>query len=116
MVGQPSRFLRGLLELCLLALLEERADYGLSLAHRLSAAGLGEIPGGTLYPALLRMERRGLVSTTSHPSSSGPARKYYALTAAGHEELECQCNEWRTLSTALTTVLQGTGTPSGARP
>lgn len=115
MKDQPSRFLRGLLELCLLALLEERADYGLSLAHRLGAAGLGEIPGGTLYPALLRMEKRGLVSTASHPSSSGPTRKYYALTAAGHQELECQRSEWLTLSAALTTVLQGAGAPSEAR-
>ena len=82
MSDSTSRLLRGFLEPCLLALLAPSPDYGLSLMRRLSAAGLEEVPGGSLYPALTRLERRGLVSTSTRPSASGPARKYYELTAA----------------------------------
>ena len=96
MSDSTSRLLRGFLEPCLLALLAPRPDYGLALMRRLSAAGLEEVPGGSLYPALTRLERRGLVSTSTRPSASGPARKYYELTAA----------EWRSFRTAFSAILE----------
>ena len=107
MSDSTARLLRGFLEPCLLALLEGGADYGLSLARRLSAAGLREIPGGSLYPALTRLERRGLVTTAIRPSTSGPARKYYELTDAGRAELAARREEWRALRTAFSAVLEG---------
>ena len=67
MSDSTARLLRGFLEPCFLALFEGGADYGLSLARRLSAVGLREIPGGSLYPALTRLERRGLVTTAIRP-------------------------------------------------
>ena len=106
MTDTTARLLRGLLEPCLLALLENGADYGLSLAHRLSGAGLEEVPGGSLYPALTRLERRGLVSTSTRPSASGPARKYYELTAAGRTELAAHRAEWRSFRTAFSAILE----------
>ena len=106
MTDTTARLLRGFLEPCLLALLEGGADYGLSLARRLSAAGLREIPGGSLYPALTRLERRGLVSTSTRPSASGPARKYYELTAAGRTELAARRAEWRSFRTAFSAILE----------
>ena len=110
MSDSTSRLLRGLLEPCLLALLEPGADYGLSLTRRLSQAGLEDVPGGSLYPALTRLERRGLVTTSSHPSASGPARKYYELTEAGHAELAARRAEWRAFRTAFSSVLEGSTT------
>ena len=83
------------------------ADYGLSLAQRLAAAGLDEVPGGTLYPALMRLEKRGLVAVSWRPSTSGPARKYYELTDAGHTELTARRAEWRTFSTAVGALIEG---------
>ena len=71
MSDSTARLLRGFLEPCLLALLEGGADYGLSLARRLSAAGLREIPGGSLYPALTRLERRGLAPSSPAAARSG---------------------------------------------
>ena len=103
MDSSTSRLLRGLLEPCLLALLENGADYGLSLTRRLTDAGLEKVPGGSLYPALTRLERRGLVAT----SVSGPARKYYELTDAGRAELAARREEWRALRTAFSAVLEG---------
>ena len=107
MDSSAARLLRGFLEPCLLSLLAEHADYGLSLAQRLAAAGLDEVPGGTLYPALMRLEKRGLVAVSWRPSTSGPARKYYELTDAGHTELAARRAEWRTFSTAVGDLIEG---------
>ena len=92
-----ARLLRGFLEPCLLSLLAEHADYGLSLVQRLAAAG----------PALMRMEKRGLVAVSWRPSTSGPARKYYELTDTGRTELAARRTEWRTFSTAVGTLIEG---------
>ena len=56
-----GQWLRGVLDLCVLALLARRESYGYELAQALDTAGLGRIQGGTLYPVLLRLQRTGLV-------------------------------------------------------
>lgn len=88
-------WLHGFLDLCLLAMLHERPDYGYGLSQRLSGAGVADVPGGTLYPALLRLEQQGLAEPSWAPSESGPRRKYYAVTAAGREALAAQTADWR---------------------
>jgi PadR family transcriptional regulator PadR len=99
-----QQWLHGFLELCLLCLLAERRDYGLGLAQRLSAAGFEEIPGGTLYPSLLRLEKLGLVRTEWEPSTAGPNRKYYELTVAGRAAAAERAQQWRQFRTALDLV------------
>src|SRR6188508_2059711 len=86
----PKPWLHGFLDLCLLAMLRERPDYGYGLAQRLAAAGVADVPGGTLYPALLRLEQQGLAEPSWAPSDAGPRRKYYAVTPAGREVLAAQ--------------------------
>jgi PadR family transcriptional regulator PadR len=98
-------WLHGLLELCLLGLLAEQRDYGLGLAHRLAEAGFGDVPGGTLYPALARLEATGMVSSAREPSSSGPPRKYFELTGTGREALDARRAEWREFSRSIHVVL-----------
>ncbi len=75
-------------------MLADGADYGLNLMARLEVAELGTIPGGTLYPALLRLETTGLVTSERRTSESGPPRKYFALTAAGRRALRERRTEW----------------------
>ena len=70
MDSSAARLLRGFLEPCLLSLLAEHSDYGLSLAQRLAAAGLDEVPGGTLYPALMRLEKH----RTQRPTGTEASR------------------------------------------
>jgi PadR family transcriptional regulator PadR len=94
MVIAPRPWLHGFLDLCLLAMLRERPDYGYGLAQRLAAAGVADVPGGTLYPALLRLEQQGLAEPSWQPSESGPRRKYYAVTEAGRAALDTQVAEW----------------------
>ena len=91
----PRPWLHGFLDLCLLAMLRERADYGYGLSQRLAAAGVAEVPGGTLYPALLRLEQQGLARPSWEPSESGPRRKYYAITPEGLQVLETQAAAWQ---------------------
>lgn len=91
----PRPWLHGFLDLCLLAMLRERADYGYGLSQRLAGAGVAEVPGGTLYPALLRLEEQGLAVPSWAPSESGPRRKYYAITEAGLDVLAEQAGDWR---------------------
>lgn len=101
------RLLHGFLEACLLSLLEEGPDYGFSLAQRLADAGLADVPGGTLYPALVRLEKQDLVTVERRSSEAGPPRKYFALNDAGRAELAARREEWREFSRVLDRLVSG---------
>ena len=89
---------RGLLELCVLNMLANQEVYGYDLARQLAQVkGLG-IPEGTVYPLLTRMRRAGLVQARLEESSSGPARKYYALTSEGTHYCEIMNAHWDQLA------------------
>jgi PadR family transcriptional regulator, regulatory protein PadR len=101
-----AQWLRGVLELCVLALLAEHESYGYELAQSLEAAGLGEIQGGTLYPVLLRLQRTGLISATWRDGTAGPARKYYRTTPAGDATLRRTAADWQTFTGGVGRVLK----------
>lgn len=90
-----QQWLHGFLDLCLLSLLLERRDYGLGLTQRLAESGFGDIPGGTLYPSLLRLEKQGLVRADWVASAVGPRRKYYMLTGEGRAAAAERVAVWR---------------------
>mgnify|MGYP003364999685 FL=1 len=97
------QFKKGVLELCVLALLSRTDSYGYDIASRLSdAIDMGE---GTIYPLMRRMQKDGLVSTYFVESSSGPPRKYYTLTETGRRSLEAQRTAWVTFTQAVSTIL-----------
>lgn len=117
-VERSSLVLRGVLDLCLLAVLKDRTVYGYELSERLGELGLPVAPG-SVYPLLARLERHGLVETEMRPSERGPARKYYTLTTQGRRRLSEGRSEWSSISSAVDVVLgqpipTGSG-PSGAR-
>lgn len=102
----PRDWLRGVLEPCLLALLAEGKAYGYELAARMERAGLGPVPGGSLYPALLRMQRQGWLTAQWQAGAGGPGRKYYRLTQAGRAALADNVARWDHFATAVTSVLR----------
>jgi PadR family transcriptional regulator, regulatory protein PadR len=102
---RTGHWLHGFLDVCLLSLLSSEPDYGFGLAQRLCEAGLGEVPGGTLYPALVRIEHQGWVNVSWVASESGPRRKYYELTASGHEVLEREALRWDAFRDGLDAVI-----------
>lgn len=93
--GWPSEWLRGVLGVCVLRVLAEVGPtYGYAIAGRLAEAGLGTVKGGTLYPLLTRLEDAGWVEVEWRPGEAGPGRKFYALTASGHQEADAQSARW----------------------
>ena len=94
---------KGVLELCVLTLLSRADSYGYEIASRLmQEVGMGE---GTIYPLMRRMQTDGLVKTYLEESSSGPPRKYYQLTKAGHAALAAQKAEWNVFTASVAKVL-----------
>lgn len=89
-----GQWLRGLLDICVLALLRDGESYGYELAQALDREGLGPIQGGTLYPLLTRMQRAGLITAFWREGDTGPARKYYRLTDDGQRELHQLRGTW----------------------
>lgn len=101
-----AQWLRGVLDLCVLALLERGESYGYELSQSLRAAGLGQVQGGTLYPVLLRLEGSGLVAAHWRQGASGPARKYYRITAAGHQTLRQATTDWHAFTDGVGSLLK----------
>jgi PadR family transcriptional regulator PadR len=89
-----AQWLRGVLDLCVLGALTGGESYGYEIAQRLDAGGLGTIAGGTLYPALLRLERLGLIAADWRDGAAGPPRKYYRLSEDGIATLRAASGEW----------------------
>jgi PadR family transcriptional regulator PadR len=89
-----AQWLRGVLDLCVLAELERGESYGYGVARALEERGLGPVPGGTLYPVLGRLERAELIRSRWAESASGPPRRYYAVTAEGEALLARERREW----------------------
>ncbi len=96
---------KGVLDLCVLALLSRSDAYGYEIASRLAGGiGMGE---GTIYPLMRRMQADGLVETYLVESPSGPSRKYYRLTDTGRATFQTQRTEWTAFSAAVDAILGG---------
>ena len=105
-----AQWLRGVLDLCVLAELERGESYGYGVAGALEELGLGPVPGGTLYPVLGRLERAELIRSRWVDSASGPPRKYYAVTGDGRALLARERTEWAAFTGRVATAL-GAGAP-----
>lgn len=105
----PSQMLKGTLEGCVLAVLREEERYGYEISQRLEGYGFGRIPEGTIYPLLLRLEKRGSITASFRASPEGPQRKYYALTELGQEELAEFFHHYLELTRAVDQLIRMTG-------
>lgn len=103
--GRRSQLLRGVLDLCLLAVMEQGPAYGYEMTKRLRASGLSIVGEGSIYPLLGRLEREGLVETYRAASNGGPPRKYYRPSPEGRRALAAGVSEWRATRDALDAVL-----------
>lgn len=98
--------LKGHLDALVLAALEVEPAHGYAVIQRLRrrSDGLFELPEGTIYPALHRLERDGLVKSR-WTEARGRRRRVYRITRSGKEGLEVRRLEWRTFSRAVEAVL-----------
>jgi len=98
---------QGTLDLLILKALSLEPQHGWAISERLrqvSRAAL-QIPQGSLYPALHRLERRGWVRGEWGPSDNNRQAKYYELTASGRKQLAKETREWARLSAVVRLVL-----------
>ncbi len=98
--------LKGHLDLIVLACLAERELHGYALIEelRLGSRGAFDLPEGTVYPALHRLERAGLLASR-WSSTAGRRRRMYRLTSKGRSALEERRRAWRAFSAGVDLVL-----------
>ncbi len=96
----------------LLQVLSEQEDYGYSVVVRLQDLGFDAIAEGTVYPALSRLEAKGLLTSRLEPSQAGPARKYYRPTTAGVTELDRAAGAWVSLRANVDRAMTPKPTPT----
>jgi DNA-binding PadR family transcriptional regulator len=107
--------LKGHLDGLLLATLADgpRHGYAVIEALRSGSGGQFDLPTGTVYPALHRLERAGLIAG-SWSADTGRRRRSYTLTKAGRGALDSQRSQWRQFSGAVSAVLDTPPWPAQA--
>lgn len=102
---------QGTLDLLILTTLHTRPLHGWAISRRIQQQS-GEVlrvGQGSLYPALYRLEERGLIRAAWGISDEGRRAKFYQLSAAGRRALVRESSAWRVYSGAVNLVLQGAG-------
>jgi PadR family transcriptional regulator PadR len=108
---QPTgEFLPGTLDVLVLKALTRGASHGYAVAEFIhqSSNDVLKVEEGALYPALHRLELRGLLSSEWGLSDNNRRAKFYKLTAAGRQHLSAQTGAWERLASAVTQVLNTT--------
>jgi PadR family transcriptional regulator PadR len=95
---------RGVVEHCVLALIEAEESYAFEIVRSLGERGL-VTSEGTIYPLLGRLRRDGLVSTMWRESDAGPPRRYYRITDAGRRVLDTFIADWAGFRDAVDALL-----------
>ena len=98
-----SQMRKGLLEYCILSIISRDEAYASDILDTLKQANLLVVEG-TLYPLLTRMKNEELLTYRWQESTSGPPRKYYALTKEGQELLSQLHEEWDTIQKAVAAI------------
>ena len=93
-----------MLELCVLALLHRRDQYGYEISEVLSQHI--DIADGTVYPILRKLKADGLLTTYLQEESGGPPRKYYTLTALGRETYFADRAEYLAFAQSVKNLLE----------
>lgn len=106
----PTDALRGSLDLLVLKTLSLTPMHGWGISQRVQqlSKGVLEVNQGSLYPALQRLEKDGLVASDWSTTDNNRRARYYRLTAAGRRTLGDELESWRRFSAGLDAVLRST--------
>ena len=91
---------KGVLEYCILCILDKREAYASVIIDELKAANMIVVEG-TLYPLLIRQKNQGLLTYRWEESTQGPPRKYYCITDKGREQLRDMDTAWQEMVQAI---------------
>ena len=110
MARDKGDLLQGTLDLLVLKALQLEPLHGYAIAQRIQqlSSDVLRIEQGSLYPALYRLEDKGLITAEWGISPEGRRAKFYHLTAAGKKQLARETEAWRTWSGAVNMVLRTT--------
>jgi transcriptional regulator len=110
MADSKSDLLQGTLDLLILKVAKRGPVHGYAISQRLQqmSEDVLQVQQGSLYPALHRLERKGLLKADWRLTDTGREAKFYALTAAGRKQLDAETAYWMRLSLAIALVLQTT--------
>lgn len=100
-----TQFNKGVIELCVLTLINQKDRYGYELIEIISQSIT--ISEGAVYPILRRLTKEGCFKTYLLESNTGPPRKYYKITKMGSEKASEQVAEWTKLNTKINQLIKG---------
>jgi PadR family transcriptional regulator PadR len=98
---------KGVVELAVLATIARGETYGYRIVEHLQAHPGLELTESTVYPALTRLARDGLLAIRTEASPAGPSRRYYRLTEDGKQRYLQLSESWRKISDSLSRLLEG---------
>lgn len=108
MPGKKTDLLQGTLDLLILKTVAHGPIHGYGIAQRILVTSKEtlQVQQGSLYPALHRLQRQGLLKSEWKESGNGPMAKYYTLTAAGRRSLQAEMAQWEQYAGAVAMVLE----------
>jgi PadR family transcriptional regulator, regulatory protein PadR len=107
-----TQLLKGVLDVAVLAAVQDEDGYGYDIVRRLRSAGLDEVGEASVYGTLRRLYGAGALTSYVVPSDGGPHRKYYGINTEGRRMLADQRADWTRFSTTMGALL---GTAPAAR-
>jgi transcriptional regulator len=107
-VSRPSDLVQGTLDLLILKILATEPLHGWAIGLRLRqvSGNVLQVSDGSLYPALHKLEHRGLITAEWKPSENNRRAKFYALTRAGRRHLDREAADWARISGAISMVVK----------
>ena len=103
---EQAQLLKGVLELAVLAVIARGETYGYEILSTLEGAGFDGVGDASVYGTLRRLEQAGHLDSRLAASDSGPARKYYSVTASGAEQLRAGTGTWKGITDAFERLVQ----------
>jgi PadR family transcriptional regulator, regulatory protein PadR len=107
MEQEKSELLKGTLDMLVLKVVAMGPIHGYAISQRIQqiSRDLFQVPEGSLYPALHRLEDRGWLQAKWEETETGRDAKFYALTRAGRKRLSAEMDNWERLSEAVALIL-----------
>jgi transcriptional regulator len=108
MAQEKAEFLKGTLDMLILKVVAPGPIHGYAISQRIQqiSKDFFQVPQGSLYPALHRLEERGWVDAEWKNTATGREAKFYKLTRNGRKQLETEVVNWERLSDAVALILR----------
>ena len=101
-----SQFKKGIIEMCVIAVVSRKDMYGFEVIDTLSKAI--EVNENTVYPILRRLTDQGYFETYLESTTQGAPRKYFRITVSGKDKMEDYKQEWTKFLSGVYQIMEGT--------